>query len=536
MGQLSDWLGGTYTLQGNSMASRKAVNMYLQSGEGLAKYSNVMIGTPGTQLLKDLSSDVGSDTVGCRGLWLTGASPYADGSLYWAFGSKIGYTYKDPLTGVLSSVVLYDIGLDTKRVSITDNGFAVIFATGTAMITAEIFTNYTRGTTADTVTDITSTLPFTQPLQVVYLMGRVYAISGDQNTTAKKDLSLAVKSNLIWYSALGDEKTWDALSFVPADLKSDPITSIVVRQGDLWAFGPSSYQIFNTGTNSDDPLQYSPGSGTLIGLNAPNSACGIGDSIFWMGSNAAGFNVIYRGVGFNAVRISTHGIESILTEQASLTSGAYGFAYQDSGHTFYCLTIPGGSYTFEGSVRFSNGVTIVYDVLTQQWHERASRDYLTGTQKAWQPLFSSFAWGKIVVGNLLFPAIMELRNDVYTDYDPTTADKKKPISRIFQGPVFFDNLQNFIIDSFTWDIVTGHGPLNGLSANPSAQLQISFDGGNTWGSIITQSLQQTGQYVSVVKWNSLGMGRAFVLRVTISEDLQFMAGQCRIRTRASTYE
>lgn len=522
--EMNEWLGGTYQLQGNSFGSREAINCYLQSGEGLAKYQALLLGTPGTKKLIDLEPFVGNDA-GCRGLWLTSASPYESGNLYWVFGSKIGYSYVNETTGEIESKVLYDIGLSTTRVSITDNGFDVVFATGTQMIAIDIFT--------DVVTDITSTLPFTLPLQVVYLMGRVYAITADPSTTATSSLQDVVKSNLIWYSEISNAREWDGLSFTSADLSADPILSIVIRQGDLWAFGTRSYQVFTTTANPDSPLEYAPGSGTFIGINAPYTSTSIGDTIFWLGSNASGRNVVFRGAGYNSTRISTHGIESILNKLGNLTSSAYGFSYQESGHLFYCLTIPPGSYEFEGQFRYSDGVTLVYDILTEQWHQRASREPMTGVLQAWQPLFSVFAFGKIIVGNLLWPVIMELRNDTYTDYDPNTPTQTKPILRRFQGPVFFNNLQTFILDEFQADILVGHGPLNGLSSTPQAQLQVSHDSGNTWGSISYCDLPKTGNYMGRARWLRLGSGRNIVIRLTLTEDMQFMMGAARMRIRQS---
>jgi len=84
------YIGPTYSLQGNSMASREAINVYLQSGEGLAKYANLLIGTPGSQSIIDLVSLIGEDNKNCRGLWLTSSSPYVGGNLYWCFGGGGG--------------------------------------------------------------------------------------------------------------------------------------------------------------------------------------------------------------------------------------------------------------------------------------------------------------------------------------------------------------------------------------------------------------------------------------------------------------
>ena len=529
------WLGGTYTLQGNSLASRESINAYLQSGEGLAKYSELILGTPGTEALIELT-DIGLTLESpCRGFWLSGASPVIGSNLYWVFGSKLGYSYKDEF-GELQSIILYDIGLDVTRVSITDNGFQVVVATGTQMLLVDIFDGGNGQYRKDRVTDITSDLPFQNPIQVVYLKGRVYGIASP-TVGGVNSLLAAAQANIIWYSELpgvdAGAAVWDPLSIVPADLNSDPITALTVRQGDIWAHGPNSYQIFVTTNDPDAPLQYAPGSGVEIGTNAPLTVTNIGADIFWLGSNAAGRNKVFIGVNYNAVRISTHAIESSLDKLNELTDFAYAFSYVENGHTFYVLSVPAGTYTFEGTERYSPGITFVYDTLTNMWHRRASRNPLTGVLGVWQTKFCVFAWGKLVVGNTEWSTIMELRNDVYVDYDPTTVSGTKPITREYTGPVFFSGMQEFILDEFTWDILTGHGPLNGQSDNPVASLYISYDSGNTFEHAGTESLAKTGNYGKQVRFNGLGASRGIVVRIQITENLQFMAGQARLRTRVS---
>lgn len=529
------WLGSTYTLQGNSLASRECINAYLQSGEDEAKYSKLIIGTPGTEALVELT-DIGLEqNLPCRALWLAGAAPNKGSNLYWVFGNALGYTFKNDL-GEFKSKILYDIGLGTTPVSITDNGFNVVVATGTQMIVVDIFTGGNGKYVADRVEDITSTLPFSNPIEVVYLKGRVFAISSP-TVGGTNSLDAAVKSNAIWYSELpgdaGGAKVWDGLSFVGADLSSDPVTSMTVTQGNIWVHGPRTSQIFLSTSSADAPLQYASGSGTDIGTNAPNSVSSIGANIFWLGSNASGRNIVFIGSGYNAKRISTHAIESSLDKLNELTESAYAFSYTESGHTFYVLTVPPGNYTFEGTTKYSNGITFCYDILTDRWHRRASRNPKTGELEAYQVKYSAFAWGKILTGNSLWSTLMELRNDVYVDYDPTSDEGKKAITRIYQGPVYFEGMQEFILDEFKWDIVTGHGPQNGLSANPVAQIFISRDGGNTFEYEGEESLAKVGEYARQVKFTGLGAGRAVVVRIVITEDLQFMAGPASLRTRVS---
>lgn len=518
------FVGPTYELLGNSFAHRRAINMYLQSGEGQAKYSEMLLGTPGSKGFIDLEA-VGIDAAaGCRGMWLTATGTTSSGNLYWVYGSKLGYTYLAD-SGDYISKVIYDIGAATSRVSMADNGKYLTLVNGFIMLNVDIIT--------DAVTDITSQLPFDKPYQVAWYMGRMVCITRDNTPVQLKNLKMVLASNLIWYSDIGLDgvKNWDALSFVGADASTDEIWALTVRQGDLWAFGPRSYQIFSVTTNPDDPIKYSGGSATNIGINAPWTAQTLGESCFFVGSNAAGKNQVYMSQGFNVARISNHGIEHILETYGRLTESAYATSYSQEGHSFYIITIPPGNYEFEGRQVYMPGRTLAYDVITQQWHERASRDPKTGELSAWQPVYTVWAFGKILAGNMLWPNIMELRLDTYTDYDPTTATKTKPIYREYQSGVMFNNLQLFALDEFQWDMVVGHVPASGLSAQPIANIQISWDGGNTFGSKYPANLPKSGVYAGRARWLRLGTGRNAVVRISIAEDAQFMAGSARVRSR-----
>lgn len=518
-----DFIGPTYQLLGNSMASRHAVNCYLQSGEGEAKYDKILVGSAGTQLIQDVGSIAGEN--GCRGIWLASNGPYPDSTLYSVFGSKLVKTIRNPLSGLLEStqVLGIDIGLSSSRVSMTDNGKYLVLVNGTSMWLIDLFTDEV----------FQPSLPFNTPTQVVYLTGRILCITLDNDTVAPVDLPSAVKNNLIWWSALGLEgpKTWSAAAYASAEASADPILAIGVRQGDVWAFGPQTYQVFSVTASAQRPIAYAGGSASNIGIHSSESLAVLGETVFWLGSNASGKNIVFMASGYNAIRVSNHGIENLLNQYGDLTKKAIGFAYQEEGHLFYCLTIPQGQYTYEGEIVSFKGRTYVFDVTTGQWHERVSRDPVDGSLGAWTPIFSAYAFGKIVVGNILWPVLMELRQDVYVDYDRTYGTR--PIYREYQSGVFYENLQNFILDELQWDIVVGHGPLNGQGSNPKASLAISYDGGNTFVASQEVNIYKTGYYGGRVVFFNLGMGRAIVVRIFITENMQFMAGQARFRARLS---
>jgi len=174
---------------------------------------------------------------------------------------------------------------------------------------------------------------------------------------------------------------------------------------------------------------------------------------------------------------------------------------------------------------------LVYDASTEQWHDRSTRDDKTGVMGIWQPLFATYAFNKIIVGNVNFACLMELDFYTYTDYDPTIPSKAKPISRIIQGPVYFSDLRLVRHFAFLIDIVAGHGPLNNQGSNPTAMLQYSNDSGNTWSNIINTQIGRTGMYANRCRWLNLGQARNRVYRVIFTENMQFMCGNARLESQ-----
>lgn len=511
--QMTDFLGPFYELAGIQMGSREAVNVFLQSGEGLAKYAQIARGTQGTAKLQSIIGP--TSTSPCRGLYLS--SNGANGSsLYWVFGTKLGRTWKDS-TGAYQQKVIVDIGLANPRVSMTDNGGKLCLVDGLKMWIVDLYT--------DVATDITSTLPFQYPKSVVYLKSRFYAISGDSSTTTQ-GLAQVVKSNLIWWSELGIQNSaiWGAANFVACEVSADAVTQIAIRQGDLWAMGEQTYQVFGTTDNPDLPIAYAGGSASSIGCKAQYSVVSFGDTIFFVGSNAQGKGIVYQGQGYNVERVSNHGIEQKISEAGIYIDSAIAFAFQDQGHTFYALTIPSGADY--------DGITLVYDTATRTWHTRASRDPQMGTLKPWNPLFCSYAFGKTIVGSLDGPVLMDLSFDYNTEYY-LPMDAQIPIYRMIQGPVMHQDLKLVQYIDAQLDMVVGNAQQTGWSRNPVGILQWSDDGGRTFSSALPCNIPLRGEYSGRVRWIGLGSARARVFRFTMTEDLPFMAGGLRCSVEVS---
>lgn len=496
-----DYIGGTYELRSRNASYNRAMNFYVQSGEGQAKTPSILLGTAGTRLFKDISSIAG-ENASCRGLYYS-----SNGSLWAVLGSKVVEVYEDSSPTATEPQAVAErltITDGSNPVSMTDNGKFLVLVDGSIMVTIDLFSYAVHY----------PSLPFTTPIHVEYMGQRVYCITGDAAPAVRDTIDVAQKRNCVWWSDLGLDgpKTWDALSFASAEQSADPIIAMAKRQGDIWLFGPTSYEVHGLNASEDLPIRYNSGSASAIGCGAPRSVAVIGEQVFFLGSSAAGKDQVFMSQGYGVTPISNHGIEYLISRSGVSTSGAIGFAYQQEGHTFYVLTIP--------SSQQNTGFTIVYDLSTGLWHERSSRNPSTNIDEPWEQQFATFAFGKVIVGNRTAPALLELALDEYRDWAKVTTltpDGTKPLVSWYVGKQGWDDLRLVQYFDFTLDFQAGVGLQTGQGQDPQAMLEYSDDGGYTWSYPEWTSIGRIGQYGHQARWTRLGMGRMRSYKVTISD-------------------
>jgi len=244
------------------------------------------------------------------------------------------------------------------------------------------------------------------------------------------------------------------------------------------------------------------GSANQVGCGAKYSLSSIADNVFWLGSSIAGQNIVYMSNGYSERRISTHAIEWELDKHKDNTSTAFGFSYQQEGHTFYILTIPSADKTF------------VYDLTSNMWHERSTRDAFKNINHQWAVTHCAFAYGRVLCGNGEVPLLMELKLDKYDEWD------SRPIVKLHQSPVYYTDYKMLYHDIFEVDIETGVGLQTGQGSKPQIMMQYSDDGGHTWSSERWVGLGSIGQYVTRAQWRRLGRSRERVYRVSVSDPVK----------------
>jgi hypothetical protein len=298
-------------------------------------------------------------------------------------------------------------------------------------------------------------------------------------------VALDIDTSTMKISDLLDGGTWDPTQIAQRTLASDPWKALIVVGTRIWLFGETTTEIwYDTG----GAFPFSPVPGLLIpyGIKAPFSAKRLGSSVIWISQNEHGAAQIIEAQGYNPQRISTHAVEWAMHHYARIDN-AVAFTYQDNGHEFY-------------EVNFDEG-TWVYDKTVGLWHERGHFDATMGTYGPWGPQYHAYAFNKHLVLDSETGVIHEMSSDVYTDRDGSMLRWERI------PPALFTENKRIFLDELELVTDAGLGLVTGQGSDPTIGLQVSFDGGRTWGSERWRSTGALGEYGRRCRWIKCGSGR-----------------------------
>lgn len=312
-------------------------------------------------------------------------------------------------------------------------------------------------------------------------------------------LALVPNTNRVHYSGQYDGLTWDGLDFVVAEGKPDPLVSINTNHREIWMFGSDRIEIFY---DSGDPLDvFTRISGAFIesGCAAGRTVCQVDNSLLWLGADSRGDRIAYRADGYSPVRISNHAVEQEWAKY-SIVSDAFSFAELTNGHPFWWLIFPTADKTW------------CYDISTGMWHERAYWDTSGAIAKYTRHLAAchTFNFGVHMIGDRRNGNLYELDMATYSDNgDVIRRQRVAPHISNSGLTTFYQQLQI--------DMETGVGTMNGSDDDdPQIMLELSRNGGASYGAILQSSIGEYGHYLKRVIWRRLGRARDMVFRLTIT--------------------
>ena len=314
-------------------------------------------------------------------------------------------------------------------------------------------------------------------------------------------------SNRMFGADLGSSTSFDPLLFVNADSHTDYLKGIIADHRNLVCFGEESTEFFTNTGASGFPFERVINGTMEVGLAAENLYGQCFDIVYFIADDLT----VRQLQGNQPMRISTHFIEQKLEQDFTLTSGKF-FSYWQEGHFFMGFT-------------FNEG-TIVYDAVTQTWHERESfnRPY-------WR--FGNmvrFA-GKTLAGDSDSNEIVELDVRTFDEAvdDPQMGSNVQVMEWTYQ-PIYAKGVRAFH-DRLEVMFEAGMGLTTGQGSDPKIDMAFSDDGGKTWHQLPSKTLGKKGEYQDRAIWTGLGSSRKRVYRGRISDPVSVYIGDTQVEVR-----
>jgi hypothetical protein len=322
-------------------------------------------------------------------------------------------------------------------------------------------------------------------------------------------------SNKFQISQVLDGTTWPGQLVNEVSVFPDNITGIIFNHRELWVFGNKRCQPYQN-TGSANIFDVIPGALIEMGAAATFSVARLDNSIFWVGQDERGALVVWRSNGYTPTRISTHAVETDLASYStSQVAGMTSYSYQDGGHFFYVLYVPGSQWSW------------TYDVSESLWHKRA---FWTGNayqaHHSWNHVY---AFGKHLVGDWS-------SNNLYVLSMNNLTDNGSLIRRVRRSPTISDEMQWITHAELVIDFAAGLGsqpPLldgNNAPRPPQAMLRWSDDRGFTWSNEHVASVGFAGQFKTRTIFRRLGRSRYRIYELVVTDPEVWVVVDAYLRT------
>lgn len=455
-------VGGSAELPQHALGCQRCLNLYphqLEAANG--SYTQALLATPGLTLFKALAGRVRAM------LALT------NGNLLLVVASNI--CLLGPMGG--EPVTIGTLGGDqADGVSLAENGLQAMIVTPSRGVVVDL--------ASSTVTPIINS-EFHGADDIDFLDGRFV---WNKPGTGK----------IFWTGLYTTD--FDALSYATAEGNPDNLRALLVKQLELWLIGDVSTEVYYSTGDMNQPYARQGGAYIPHGIMAPRSLSRFGTSLVWLARSEFGGCLVVMIEGYQATPISTTALNVAFASYARVDD-AVGYAYQQSGHSFYVLTFPSANKTW------------CYDLTTGLWHERAylgvggSLERHRGELHCyWQGmhLLSDYATGNLY----------------RIDVDNVT-DNGRPIKRERVAPMLQSGNRLLRIDALELILQTGSVPATGAGSDPVCVLDWSNDGGMTWSHPRQKSIGKRGEYGKRVIFRRLGMARQRVFRISFSDPAPF---------------
>ena len=298
---------------------------------------------------------------------------------------------------------------------------------------------------------------------------------------------------------------------------SDTVRAIAAVGPNLMLFGYKTVEIWQRGSGESETwTRQNYTTNATNGIQAPHTIATCGSTLYYLGSGESFAKGVMMVSGQTYRKISPDWLDKKLLGETG--DSAFGFAYAEGDHNFYCLFLQNLQECW------------CFDVETAEWHQRTSRNFTTGEETRWRP--SAVIWFQGDFYAFCNDGCMYSFNDDYWYEDYGSSNKRLPIIRHRQGAVVVNEEKPFVF--LELGIECNVGTWDDYSLQPEILLEVSKDAGMTFGHVRSCRLGKTGNYSHRVRFHSLGYNRLCVLRITYSHPTSLELTACSQRISPTT--
>lgn len=290
-----------------------------------------------------------------------------------------------------------------------------------------------------------------------------------------------------YISAIDDASDLDALDFTSADSHPDDVTAFRVHKRQIYYFGQRSTEIWVDSGGADYPFTRYSVTPIDIGVVGKRALCKTPDSLYFVGQDQSGTGYVYELNSYQPQRISTVAVETAL--QSATLSDLRMWTYKAAGAEFVAVDAPGMTTSW------------VFDVSTRLWHERG--EMVNGEWTRCR-LVDVVSYGQDHYG-YSGSVMYKLTGTSLPSADHVRERTMPHLVSPSLEPISYHCLE-LACQTGTDGVVT---------------LELSNDGGNTFGPPLLRSLGVTGRSMQRVRWMPLGTSYDRVFRIRCSTDTDF---------------
>lgn len=307
-------------------------------------------------------------------------------------------------------------------------------------------------------------------------------------------------TNIFSVSALNDVTTWPATFIQAAYSSPESLVAVNADHGLLMLFGRTYLEYWTVGGALDFPFAHIQGADQQFGLAAKWSRAHINNGVAFLATMRQGqYQVMFVDLinSFAPTRISNSEVEDVIRRVTTVAS-ATALSYMVDGHPFYQLTFP------------ADNLTLLYDFSTSIW-SYAQTGVATSARHVGD-LSTTFN-GVTYLSDYANGNVYSSELDTYTDNG--TAIKRQLVSKHLATGT------HLVVAALQLEFETGVGLSSGQGSDPMVTLEVSKDGGRTYGNERQLKLYPLGTYDRRTIARRAANGYDVTFRLTMTDPVKF---------------